>query len=193
MKGEVEKTARPASFDRVTVAATNLRSGPTLQDPILTVLPKGEEVQRIDQKESWTKVQTSEGKTGWVFSEFLRLKEMAKPGMGKEGFAERPSAKIPPPATKPPFVQWREAPPPSPEVLKESTKAKTEGPSKIFFTTNRKAPMMTAPSAKSKLIYVLREGRKVEKIGESKDWMKVKLSWGDTGWVSSKFLEKVNE
>jgi SH3-like domain-containing protein len=190
-KGEIKKIETPARFDMVTVAATNLRSGPSLTDPILAVLPKGEEVQRIDQKGSWIQIKTPGAKSGWVFNEFLSPRAMAKPVMRKEGSAERPSPKMPPPVTKPSSVQWKEAPAPSPAVLKESAKAQPESPSKIFFTTKRKAPMMTAPSAKSKLIYVLRQGRKVEKIGETTGWMKVKLSWGDTGWVSSNLLEKV--
>ncbi len=190
-KGEVERIERPARSDWVTIADTNLRSGPSLKKPIVTVLPKGEEVQRINQSGLWIQVQTPGGKTGWVFNEFLRKREVAKPVIEKKGFAERPSAKIPPPVTKPPSLQWKQAPAPSPEVLKESGKRKLEEAQKIFFRTKRKAPMMTAPSAKSKLIYVLRQGRKVEKIGETSGWMKVKMSWGDTGWVASNLLEKV--
>jgi len=190
-KGEVEKIEKPARLDWITIADTNLRSGPSLKNPVVTVLRKGEEVQRINQSGSWFQVQTSGEKTGWVFNEFVRKKEVAQAGMEKKGFAERPSPPITPPATQPPPVQWKQAPAPSPEVLKKSAKRGPEGPSKIFFQTKRKAPMMTAPSAKSKLIYVLRQGRKVEKIGESSGWTKVKMSWGDTGWVASNLLEKV--
>lgn len=190
-KGEVERIERPARSDWVTIADTNLRSGPSLKKPIVTVLPKGEEVQRINQRGLWIQVQTPGGKTGWIFNEFLRKREVAKSVIEKKGFAERPSAKIPPPVTKPPSLQWKQTPAPSPEVLKASGKRKSEEPQKIFFRTKRKAPMMTAPSAESKLIYVLRQGRKVEKIGGTSGWMKVKMSWGDTGWVASNLLEKV--
>jgi SH3-like domain-containing protein len=188
-KGEVEKLAKPGNLDWVTVAAANLRSGPSMKNPIVAVMPKGEEVQRTNQRGSWTQVQTSGGKTGWVFNDFIRRREAGKPAIETKGFAERPSSEIPPPATKPPSIEWKKAPAPSPEVLKESAKRKPEELSKIFLTTKSKAPMMTAPSTKSKLIYVLREGRKVEKLGESSGWTKVKVAWGDTGWVSSNLLE----
>jgi uncharacterized protein YgiM (DUF1202 family) len=190
-KAEAEGIEKPARSDWVTIADTNLRSGPSLKNPIVTVLRKGEEVQRINQSGLWIQVRTSGEKTGWVFNEFLRKREVAKPVIEKKDFAERPSAKTLPPETKPPSLQWKQAPAPSPDVLKESAKRKAEEPQKIFFRTTRKAPMMTVPSAKSKLIYVLRKGREVEKIGESTGWMKVKMSWGDTGWVASHFLEKV--
>jgi SH3-like domain-containing protein len=188
-KGEGEKLPKPGDLDWVTVAAANLRSGPSLKNPIVTVMPKGEELQRVNRKGFWTQVQTSGGKSGWVFNDFIRRREASKPAIEKKGFAERPSSKISPPATKSSSIEWKKAPAPSPDVLKESANRKPEVPSKIFLMTKSKAPMMTTPSAKSKLIYVLRQGRKVEKIGESTGWTKVKVSWGDTGWVSSNLLE----
>jgi uncharacterized protein YgiM (DUF1202 family) len=188
-KGEAEKLPKPGNLDWVTVAAANLRSGPSLKNPIVTVMPAGEEIQRINRRGFWTQVQTSGGKTGWVFNDFIRRREAGKPAIETKGFAERPSSEISSPATKPSPIEWKKAPAPSPDVLKDSAKRKPQEPSKIFLMTKRKAPMMTAPSAKSKLIYVLREGRKVEKIGESTGWTKVKVAWGDMGWVSSNLLE----
>jgi uncharacterized protein YgiM (DUF1202 family) len=38
---------------------------------------------------------------------------------------------------------------------------------------------------------VLKKGREVEKIGQVGQYTKVRLSWGDTGWVLSRSLEKV--
>ena len=49
--------------------------------------------------------------------------------------------------------------------------------------------MRAEPSSNSKVVLVLKKGRAVEKIGESGEYSKVKLSWGDTGWVLNRSLK----
>ena len=52
------------------------------------------------------------------------------------------------------------------------------------------AKMREEPSSKAKVALVLKKGREVEKIGQSGGFTKVRLSWGDTGWVWTGSLEK---
>lgn len=49
--------------------------------------------------------------------------------------------------------------------------------------------MWAEPNSQSKVLLVLKKGRKVEKLGESGEFTKVRLSWGDSGWVLTRFLQ----
>jgi adenine deaminase len=49
--------------------------------------------------------------------------------------------------------------------------------------------MRAEPNLTSKVVLVLKKGRKVEKLGESGEFVRVKLSWGDSGWVLNRLLE----
>lgn len=62
---------------------------------------------------------------------------------------------------------------------------------KIFLATKAIVKMRAEPSSNSEVVLVLKKGREVEKIGESGGYTKVRLSWGDTGWVPTRFLERV--
>jgi uncharacterized protein YgiM (DUF1202 family) len=64
-----------------------------------------------------------------------------------------------------------------------------EGPAKSFFVTKEVTSMRAEPNLKSKVVLVLKKGRKVEKLDESGEFVRVKLSWGDSGWVQKRFLE----
>ena len=57
------------------------------------------------------------------------------------------------------------------------------------------ASLLEEPSPKSRIIVTLKEGSRVEKIGETGDWVKVKI-WGKTiGWTAKDLLREtgVNE
>ncbi|NWF57393.1 MAG: SH3 domain-containing protein [Syntrophaceae bacterium] len=78
-----------------------------------------------------------------------------------------------------------EFPPPA----KESVPIRPPSP-KIFLLTKKNAPLREGPSAESKIILTFRPGRKVEKIEESGNWVRVKI-WGSiVGWVQKDFLEE---
>jgi uncharacterized protein YgiM (DUF1202 family) len=52
-------------------SAVNLRAGPSLSSTALDVLRPGTPVKVSDDHEGWSRVQTSEGVSGWVSSEYL--------------------------------------------------------------------------------------------------------------------------
>ncbi len=59
---------------------------------------------------------------------------------------------------------------------------------KIFLITKKDAQLRDRPSSQSKIILTFKPGRKVEKIGESGNWVKVRIWETTTGWVLKEFL-----
>jgi len=158
----------------VTVAPTNARIAPSTRSKVISVLPKGAKVEKIGESGNWTKVRLPSGEEAWIFSDFLQ--------QGPPGESERVS---PPPMGTPPPQ------PPTPP------KAKTGGPPKksaeaakpSLFATKDITRMRAEPDPKSKVVLVLKKGRQVEKLADSGSFTKVKLSWGDTGWVLTRSLQ----
>jgi uncharacterized protein YgiM (DUF1202 family) len=160
-----------------TAAATNVRLAPSTQSKIITVLPKGERVEKFGESGNWSKIKLPSGEDAWVFTDFLQPASAA--------LSPIPSAAtVAPPPVKP------EAPPP-PLVAKAAKPAgkSVEGPTKGFFVTKEITKMRAEPNLQSKVVLVLKKGRKVEKLDESAEFVKVRLSWGDSGWVQKRFLE----
>jgi len=140
----------------------------------------------------------------------------AVPGPGPS--SERPKEKetiiFPPPAAAavpaaprpketpaPPPAPSREiqvaSPPPAPSPAKEVAPgaprpepgAKVISPKpKILLITKMNANLREEPSPQSKIILTLKPGRKVEKIGESGNWVQIRI-WGTTtGWLQKELL-----
>jgi uncharacterized protein YgiM (DUF1202 family) len=64
----------------------NMRDGPSSTAGVVSSLTKGAEVAVLEQQGSWTLVHVSDGRKGWVFSEFLQLDAKdaaAKPSAAK--------------------------------------------------------------------------------------------------------------
>ncbi len=161
----------------MTAAATNVRLAPSTQSKIIAVLPKGERVEKIGESGNWSKIKLPSGVDAWVFTDFLQPASAAPSPL--------PSA----PTVAPPPVKT-EAPPPPPVAKAAQPAGKSvEGPTKGFFVTKEITKMRTEPNLKSKVVLVLKNGRKVEKLDESGEFVRVRLSWGDSGWVQKRFLD----
>ncbi len=173
----ISKREEPLFGPVMTAAPTNVRLAPSTQSKIITVLPKGERVEKIGESGNWSKVKLPTGMDAWVFTDFLEPASAASSPV--------PSAPtVAPPPVKP-------EPPPPPPVAKAARPAgKTvEGPAKDFFVTREITRMRAEPNLKSKVVLVLKKGRKVQKLEESGEFVKVRLSWGDSGWVQKRLLE----
>jgi SH3-like domain-containing protein len=161
----------------MTAAATNVRLAPSIQSKIITVLPKGERAEKIGESGNWSKIKLPSGMDAWVFTDFLEPASAAPSPVPAAPTVEAPPVK---PETPPP--------PPVAKVAKPAGKS-AEGPAKDFFVTKKIARMRAEPNLKSKVVLVLKKGRKVEKLEESGEFVKVRLSWGDSGWVQKRLLE----
>jgi uncharacterized protein YgiM (DUF1202 family) len=165
-------------FGRVrTAAATNARLAPSIQSKIITVLPKGEIVEKIGESGNWSKIKLPSGMDAWAFTDFLQPASAA------------PSAAPSSPAVAPPPVKPQAPPPPPVAKAAKATGESVEGPTKVFFVTREIARMRAEPNLKSKVVLVLKKGRKVQKLKESGEFVKVRLSWGDSGWVQKRFMK----
>jgi uncharacterized protein YgiM (DUF1202 family) len=161
----------------MTAAATNVRLAPSTQSKIIAVLPKGERVEKIGESGNWSKIKLPSGVDAWVFTDFL---QPASAGPSPISAA----ATVAPPPVKP------EAPPPPPVAKATQPAGKSvEGPTNGFFVTKEITRMRAEPNLKSKVVLVLKKGRKVEKLDESGEFVRVRLSWGDSGWVQKRFLD----
>jgi uncharacterized protein YgiM (DUF1202 family) len=177
-KSEIKEEALSAPL--MTVAPTNVRVDPSTQSKIAAVLKKGERVEKTGESGNWTRIKLSSGKEAWVFTEFLQ------PATSEPSPAPPAPAVPPPPQTKP-------------EQARQTLAAKEgepggkgiEGPAKIIFVTREIAKMWAEPNSKSKVVLVLKKGREVEKLAESGEFTKVRLSWGSSGWVWTRFLQPV--
>jgi hypothetical protein len=111
---------------------------------------------------------------------------------------QRPPAKAPPPTAQ---RSTASASPVRPEVIsapvaatREVTRrASVESPSNTIFVTKTKVKMRAEPNSSGKVVLILRKGREVEKIGESGEYTKVRLSWGDSGWVATRILRIIEK
>jgi len=161
----------------MTAAATNVRLAPSTQSKIISVLPKGERVEKIGESGNWSKIKLPSGEDAWVFTDFLQPASAAPSPIPS-------AATVAPPPVKP------EAPPPPPVAKAAKPAGKSvEGPTKGFFVTKEITKMRAEPNLQSKVVVVLKKGRKVEKLDESGEFVRIRLSWGDSGWVQKRFLE----
>jgi uncharacterized protein YgiM (DUF1202 family) len=161
----------------MTAAATNVRLAPSTQSKIIAVLPKGERVDKIGESGNWSKIKLPSGVDAWVFTDFLQPASAA------------PSPIPAAPTVAPPPVKTEASPPPPVAKAAQPAGKSVEGPTKAFFVTKEITKMRAEPNLKSKVVLVLKQGRKVEKLDESGEFVRVRLSWGDSGWVQKRFLE----
>ena len=62
--------------------------------------------------------------------------------------------------------------------------------SKIFLVTKKNANLREQPSTQSKILLTLKPGRKVEKIEESGNWVRVRIWETTTGWILKDLLQE---
>jgi len=150
---------------------------------------------KAEEKEKAPAPQAPSPTASWpVFPpETARVKERSSPS----------PASVPaiPEVSKPkemPPVSSREAqtsPPPAKEMTPISAKpertAKPVTPQpKIFLLTKKNANLRERPSTQSKIILTLKPGRKVEKIGESGNWVQIRIWETTTGWILKDLLQE---
>ena len=61
---------------------------------------------------------------------------------------------------------------------------------KIFLLTKKNANLRERPSTQSKILLTLKPGRKVEKIEESGNWVRVRIWETTTGWILKDLLQE---
>ena len=96
-----------------------------------------------------------------------------------------------PPASVPKEVPSSVAPTPAPAgPQKEVKPPPSPAPAEIYVITLKNSNVRQEPDLKGKVMTTLKKGTKVEKIGQTGNWVNVKLSSGETGYI---FHELVKE
>ena len=186
-KSEIKEEA--IAVPLVTAAPTNVRMAPSTRSKVVTVLPPGERVEKIGESGNWTKIKLPSGEDAWVFGDFLRPSSaMGVPPVLKP----QSGAPSPQPQTTAAMIPAAKAERPPPQAKAgEPAKKSAEAVKKSLFATKDITRMRAAPNAKSKVVLVLKKGRQVEKLAESGEFTKVRLSWGDSGWVLTRSLQPI--
>ncbi len=115
----------------------------------------------------------------------VQLRKPVKPEQAPKAVPEAPKPTLPPaPVTPPPKP---EAASPFPSILapKEAQAAVAPplSPPVTYLVTIKAANVRAEANAQSKIIIQLKKEEKVEKLGKSGNWFKIKLTSGETGWV----------
>jgi uncharacterized protein YgiM (DUF1202 family) len=186
-KSEIKEEAIAVTL--VTAGPTNVRMAPSTRSKVMTVLPQGERVERIGVSGNWTKIKLPSGEDAWVFSDFLQPSSSVGVAPVLKPQSEAPSPQSPSLAAKPSAAKAEIAPPKT--KTGEPAKKAAVGAAPSRFATKEITKMRAEPNVKSKVVLVLKKGRQVEKLAESGEFTKVKLPWGDTGWVVTRFLESL--
>ena len=173
-----------------TLEAANVRLAPSTQSKIITVLGKGKRVELVGESGPWTKIKLPSGDTAWIFTAFLKEYYPREGVSTAKPSPSRDLSSMPCPSCEktPPLKPEMTSPTPTLKGGEVIKKKGVNGSPKMV--TKVIAKMREEPSPKAKVALVLKKGREVEKIGQSGGFTKVKLSWGDTGWVWTGSLEK---
>jgi len=178
---------KPETVYLRTVAPSNARMAPSTQGRLVTVLNQGEKTERVGTSGMWTKVRLFSGEIVWIHSDFLQEMNGGDSIPGIFSAEKEKNAGISRPVNYPAAAQGKV--PPASRVKPESAATGMPEPANTNLETKAITKMRAEPSPASKVVLVLKKGRRVEKIGESGKFSKVKLSWGDTGWVLTRFLK----
>lgn len=92
--GKSSSSSMPASSSTAkTTSSLNMRSSPSLSSGIVAILPQGASLTVLDNSNSqWAKVQTSDGRQGWCFKQYLSISTpSAKTPTSSGGSSSNPS------------------------------------------------------------------------------------------------------
>ena len=169
---------------------------PSIQSKVITVLKRGERVEKVGESGVWTKIELASGEMAWVHRDFVQeVSPQQETPSAPTSPVEEKTSLLSPPVTE----AYRETP--GETSFRQTTKVggpvkkDGEGTLKNFLgtklVTKEVVKMRLKPSLTSKVVLVLKKGRAVEKIGESGVYTKVRLSRGVTGWILTRLLKKV--
>jgi N-acetylmuramoyl-L-alanine amidase len=153
-KPPTNKPVNNGKWGTVTATYLNFRSSGNLSSPIIGSLKYGTSVQILSESGSWLFIQTSDGKKGWVSSQYISLKTGGSPIVTN-----------PKPATKPPV-----APPSS--------------VSKKVVVLSDGVNIRQGPSTAYLIVGHANQGDEFAFLQSKNDWVQIKLPNGKSAWVA---------
>ena len=151
----------------------NVRKESTADSAIITTLSKGEVVKAIGKTGSYTKIKLDDGRKGWISSNGISTRNNSgkKVLNDKRKYAKNNTGD-------------------NKSVKKDNislTVSRNNGV-KLKVKVNGSLNVRSGPGTGNSVIGSLHNGDIVERIGISGSWIKIKMSGGKTGWVSSDYL-----
>ncbi len=157
-------------------APVNLRSGPSLSDPVVgRVESKDVPVKVLESREGWVKIQAG-GQQGWIYQALVAMEKGAETKEAKAPLqkAQPKAAKKPPASVKAPAAEAKTAP---------GSAYPADGK-----TTGTQVRLRSGPSLSDEVVAVIEEeGSPIEVLEGSGDWLRVRYQ-GTEGWVFSSLV-----
>jgi uncharacterized protein YgiM (DUF1202 family) len=154
---QVGTTNGPSTL--VSVPSLNVRSAPSKQATVQTVVTQGTSVVVLAHKGNWYKVQLPNGQIGWVVA---------------AGIGQVTSTTVANPTVGTPTAPKAQGYP--------AAKATASAAVKVTSLNVHSSPSLNAPVVNS-----VSKGQKVQVIGRKGTWLKVLLPDGTVGWISSAY------
>lgn len=143
----------------VTMAALPLRSGPAVTFNAITTLGINSQLTIMQTQGNWHEVRLSDGLLGWVFAQHITI---------------NPPAPILSPISNQPETE-----------LPETGQATTQ---RLARVTVNALNLRSNPSTEAERITLLPLGTLAEVLTESGEWIQIRLSSGQIGWVFAEFV-----
>lgn len=146
----------------VVVSSLNVRAGPSLQNAVQTVIPRGTTVVIKGQSRGWYLVQLPDGTTGWVIKAGI-----SKGAAPTTAVTTNPNVGTPTAPVRAGFPAKR-----TPAVHRATASIRVSG-LRVHTSPSIGAPVVTSVGA----------GQRVQVLARGNGWVKVRTSTGAVGWV----------
>ncbi|MBS3899480.1 MAG: SH3 domain-containing protein [Dethiobacter sp.] len=143
----------------VTMAALPLRSGPDVSFQAITTLGLNSQLAILRTQGNWHEVRLPDGQVGWVFAQHISINQPAP---------------LPSPISNQPETG-------QPEDGQTPTQ-------RLARVTVNALNLRSSPSTEAERIALLPLGTLAEVVTESGEWLQIRLSSGQTGWVFAEFV-----
>ncbi|MHB1255222.1 MAG: SH3 domain-containing protein [Dethiobacteraceae bacterium] len=143
----------------VTMAALPLRSGPAVSFNAITTLGLNSQLTILRTQGNWHEVRLPGGQVGWVFAQYVSINQ---PGPILSPISNQPGTE-------------------QPATGETSTQ-------RLARVTVNALNLRSSPSTEAERITLLPLGTLAEVVAESGEWLQIRLSSGQLGWVFAEFV-----
>jgi uncharacterized protein YgiM (DUF1202 family) len=164
----------------VTKASLNVRSGPSKQYAVQTVLGQGASVSIVGRVNGWYKIQLPNGTIGYVEARYVSKGTVANPSVAAQVVPNPPLAN----ATTPSAPRRAGVPP----AVKPGLGATGRRPTAQVRANGLR--VHSTPSVNASVVTSIAAGERVQILARINGWMKVRTASGQVGWIVASYTNK---